>query len=96
MNPNFRTGAVTGTGAALTIGGELIGFRPKKVRIFSTSRVQLEWQADMADASGLKTAANGTRTIVTSNGITPTSSGFIIGTDSTNGSGETLYFEAWG
>jgi hypothetical protein len=48
----------------------------------------------MPDASGLKTVAAGTRTNITSAGITPLSTGFRVGTDSVNVAGNVIHFEA--
>jgi hypothetical protein len=96
-NPAYNHGQVTGTGSAITVASEKVGFRPKRVRLTNlTSRVALEWDDSMADASAIKTAANGDRTVVTSAAITPTASGFTVGTDSINASGEIILFEAWG
>jgi hypothetical protein len=87
------TGLVYGTAANLDV--ETVGYRPKKVVVRNENRIMLEWQADMADASAFKTVAAGTRTLITTLGITPLSNGFRIGTDSINGSGEVLYWEAF-
>jgi hypothetical protein len=88
-------GTVLGTGAAIDV--KVVGFRPSEVEIFNrTSRVGLKWTETMADAAALKTAANGDRTVVTTNAITPLASGFTVGTDSVNASGEILDFIARG
>ena len=69
----------TGTVAAYTF---TCGFRPRYVKVVNeTSRDQMEWYEGMADAEGIKTVAAGTRTLVTSNGITPSAKGFIFGLD---------------
>lgn len=69
----------TGTAAAITI---TIGFQAKYIRVCNeTSRDQMEWYEGMADAEGIKTVAAGTRTLVTSNGITVAAKTFIIGLD---------------
>lgn len=97
MSNPYNHGQFTGTGAAVTVASEKVGFPPKRVRLTNlTSRVALEWDDSMADASAVKTAANGDRTVVSSAAITPTPSGFILGTDSINASGEAILFEAWG
>lgn len=86
-------GAVTGSAALLPV--TTVGFRPRKVSLFNeTSRVGLYWQEGMADDSALKTAAAGTRTVVTADAIIPLSNGFSVGTDSVNAADEVLRFEA--
>ncbi len=98
MNPNFRVGSIVGTGSALTVASEMVGFRPKYVKVSNrTSRDCFEWFADMPDDSAIKMVAAGTRTAPTSNGITPTASGFTIGADTdVNVSGETIDYLAIG
>lgn len=67
------------TAAAVTITS---GFKPKYVKVWNeTSGDQIEWNDKMADAEGFKRVAGGTGSLVTSNGITPTSDGFTIGLD---------------
>ena len=69
----------TGTVAATKIK---TGFRPRYVRVVNvTSRDEMEYFEGMADASGLKTVAAGTRTLATTNGITVHEDGFTIGLD---------------
>lgn len=69
----------TGTVAATRI---TTGFRPRYVRVQNiTSRDSMEWFEGMTAAHGLKTVAAGTRTAVTSNGITVHDDGFTIGLD---------------
>lgn len=68
-----------GTAAAITI---TCGFRPRYVYVMnSTSRDGMEWFDGMSDAHAIKTVAAGTRTAITSLGVTPSASGFIIGLD---------------
>ena len=58
------------------------GFRPRVVRVMNlTSRDQLEHFEGMTDAHALKTVAAGTRTAITSNGITIHDDGFTLGLD---------------
>lgn len=58
------------------------GFKPRYVRVVNvTSGDMLEWFEGMADASAIKTVAAGTRSIITSLGITPTALGFTVGLD---------------
>ena len=70
----------TGTVAAFTI---TLGFKPRYVKVqnVAASAVTFEWYEGMADASAVKTAVTGDKTIVTVNGITPTEKGFTLGLD---------------
>lgn len=89
-------GAFTGTGASLNI--DKVGFRPKLVRIVNVAsggKVRIEWIRGMADAAGVKTAVDGTISVLTSLGITPRANGFTFGADTDlNVSGELCYYEA--
>src|SRR3990167_11476359 len=68
----------TGTVAAVTF---TIGFKPRWVRVLNeaASSSSFEWYEGMADASAIKRAVAGDLTKVTTNGITVSESGFIIG-----------------
>lgn len=69
----------TGTVAAFTI---TCGFKPRYVKVVNvTSRDQMEWFEGMADDSGVKTVAAGTRTLDVADAITPTVNGFTMGLD---------------
>ena len=69
----------TGTVAAFDLE---IGYKPRYVCVENvTSGDKMEWFEGMADASAIKTVAAGTRTIITSNGITPLANGFTVGLD---------------
>ena len=46
-----------------------------------TAKTQIEWYDGMADSEGIVTVADGTRTLVTSNGIIQLSNGFTFGLD---------------
>ncbi len=104
-NAQVATGTVEGTGAALNIE---LGFTPKAVRIDNVDGlVQLFWNDDMPDASGIKQITAGTLSWITSNGVTPyagsdtpgseETEGFTIGADAdVNVSAETIYWTAWG
>lgn len=61
---------------------DLPGFRPLSVDLYGANGVMMSWHSDMADDSAWKTLADGTRSLVTSNGITPNSTGFALGADS--------------
>lgn len=87
---------VTATNAALTVE---CGFRPVSVRVQNNSnQVMAEWSDNLADAYAYKTIADGTRSAVTSAGITPTSTGFTLGAlaDVNDTTTELLHVEAWG
>lgn len=67
------------TAAAITI---TTGFKPRVVRVYNvTSGDMMEWFEGMTAAHAVKTVAAGTRSILTSLGITVSESGFIIGLD---------------
>ena len=60
------------------------GFKPRYVKIVNvTDRIQEEWLEGMDAASGLLQIANGTKTLITSNGITVANDGFTLGLDTT-------------
>lgn len=85
----------TGTAAAITI---TCGFKPRYVAVENVaSGDKMEWYEGMTAAHGVKTVAAGTRTIVTSLGITVSDSGFVIGLDTdVNVSNEQLSWKAIG
>lgn len=69
----------TGTAAAFTI---TLGFQPRYVKVSNvTSGDQEEWFEGMTAAHARKQVAAGTATIITSNGITVSASGFTVGLD---------------
>ena len=69
----------TGTAAAFTI---TVGFQPRYVRVENeTSRDGYEWFEGMADAEAIKHVAAGTRTLITTLGITVSATGFTVGLD---------------
>ena len=69
----------TGTVAAYTF---TLGFKPRYVKVENvTDRNGEEWYEGMADASAVKTVAAGTKTLITTLGITPLSYGFTFGLD---------------
>lgn len=71
----------TGTAAAFTL---TTGFKPRYVKVVNLNAsgdVMLEWFEGMADASAVKTAIDGTRSVITSLGITVSASGFTVGLD---------------
>lgn len=67
----------TGTVAARKF---TIGFKPRYVKVVNeTDRIQEEWFEGMADAEGLLQVAAGTKTLITSDGITVAADGFTFG-----------------
>ena len=60
------------------------GFMPRYVCIVNvTDRIQEEWFEGMAAASGLLQVAAGTKTLITTDGITVAVDGFTFGLDTT-------------
>ena len=58
------------------------GFKPRYVIVQNvTSRDKLEYFEGMADASAVKTVAAGTKTLITTLGITVSRNGFTVGLD---------------
>lgn len=74
------------------------GFKPRHVIVQNeTSRDRMEWFEEMADAEAIKIVAAGTRTLITSNGITPATDGFTIGLDTdVNVVNEQCSWTVWG
>lgn len=71
----------TGTVAAFTI---TCGFQPRYVKVVNTNAsgdVMIEWFEGMTAGYGIKTAIDGTRSMITSLGITVSASGFTVGLD---------------
>lgn len=85
-------GSFYGTGASKDIKG--LGFRPKYVRLLNIGGLATaEWVKGMADASALKEITAGTKSLITSNGITPLADGFTLGADTDlNVSGELVRY----
>ena len=71
----------TGTVAAREF---VLGFKPRYVKVVNeTDRITEEWFEGMAAAEGILRIANGTATLITSNGITVSDRGFTLGLDTT-------------
>lgn len=89
-------GTLAGTGAAITVD---IGFRPRYVKVWNVAAgglCTLEWTQTMPDAYGFKEVTAGTKSYITSLGITPLANGFTLGADTdVNVSGETVHFVAF-
>ena len=103
VGARYASGTVIATNADLEI--RVVDFQPKRVVVKNrTSLAELAWNETMADAAGWKQVAAGTRTLVSSDGITPLDAssteppGFQIGalTDINDTTTETLEWEAWG
>jgi len=82
----MATGRIIDTGTvASTFPVDVeLGFTPRYVKVVNLNAsgdVMLEWFEGMADASAVKTAIDGTRSVITTLGITPTATGFAIGLD---------------
>ncbi len=93
----YTNGIAIAKNAILTV--DYVGFRPRRVVLRNiTNNVMLEWVDTLADAAGFKTVADGTRTSVSADGITPIATGFTVGAlaDINDTTTELLHFEAWG
>lgn len=92
-------GTIVATGAVMNFS---IGFIPDRVEVFNlTSRDQLDWQSTMSQGHALKTVAAGTRTAITTLGISRfngvegvSAPGFTLGTDSVNTAAGVLHWRA--
>lgn len=102
MKGSPATGTFTAAAAAVNIS---CGFTPSRVVVTNiTSRDGMEWNDTMSDGHALKTVAAGTRTALTSNGITPyagvegsAGAGFTIGADAdVMANAEVVHWIAWG
>lgn len=86
-----------GTAAAFTI---TTGFKPRYVIVVNTNAsgdVAMEWFEGMTAAYGVKTSIAGARSLITSLGITVSSSGFTVGLDTDlNVTNEQLHWQAIG
>lgn len=89
------TGSLIGTGSAIDV--RTVGFRPQRVVILNvTAPARGEWHDTMADASALKQITAGTASFVTTNGITPLSDGFTLGSDADlNTAAEVVHWVAY-
>lgn len=98
VGTKVKTGKVSATAALIEV--TTIGFVPSIVRVQNQdNQCALEYRKQMADDSGIKKVAAGTRTNITSDGITPITGefpGFSIGTlaDINDAAGEILTWEA--
>ena len=96
----YATNKIPASAAALEV--RTVEFKPRKVVITNlTSLCRLEWNEFMADDTGFKQVAAGTRTLAGSDAITPLDGpnpGFQVGTlaDVNDAAGEELLWECWG
>ena len=83
----------TGTVAAYQFA---LGFKPRYVKVVNLSGLaSLEWFEGMSAANALKEVTDGTKSKITSNGITVDENGFTLGLDTdVNVSGEQVSFIA--
>jgi len=78
----IATGSYLDTGTVAAYDFTDLGFTPRYVKVVNeTDRTQIEWYEGMADSEGIVTVADGTRTLVTSEGIIPLVNGFTFGLD---------------
>lgn len=98
VGDRLETGALKATAADVEV--RTVGHPVRKVVVMNTtSSAKLEWNDQMGDGEGIKTVAAGTRTNVTTGGITPLAGanpGFQIGTqaDINDAADEDLIWEA--
>lgn len=85
------TGAVNSTGSLITVN---CGFRPRKVDLYLENGDEGHWAEPMAEGSAFKRVTAGTGSTVTTNGVTPTNTGFTLGTDAdlNPGTAEVIYW----
>ena len=97
MENYIYTKTLNGTGAAIAITD--VGFKPSYVKVINVASgglCTLEHVNTMAAASGFKGITAGTKTFITSNGITLRDNGFTIGADAdVNVNGEALHVIAF-
>jgi hypothetical protein len=74
----IHNGAVRSTAALITVE---VGFKPRSVLIKGSDGNEAFWNDQMADDSMFKRDDAGAGSLVTSDGIIPTDSGFSIGAD---------------
>lgn len=76
---NHTIGQTVSDGGAAADTNFVTGYLPRVVRFINlTDRITLEWFEGMAADSALQTVAAGTRTLITTSGITPTANGFTV------------------
>jgi hypothetical protein len=87
------TGTIASTPMVITTG-----FKPRYVKVVNTNAsgdVMLEWFEGMTAGYAIKTAIDGTRSMITSLGITVSANGFTVGDDTDlRVTSEQLYWQA--
>lgn len=92
----MMTGVYTGTGAALDV--DKVGFNPQRIEICQVTGTlaKATFINGMADASAVLEAAAGTKSVITTQGITPSHAGFSVGTNAAvNTAGQTYRYTCW-
>lgn len=85
------SGSFVSNGSAKTISTP--GWQPGKVEVRCSGGDRGDWFASMPDGHVSKITAAGAVSHATSNGITPTATGFTLGADADlNANGETVYW----
>jgi hypothetical protein len=100
MGIQVKRGTITGTGAAINTP---LGFVAGRVVLQNrNTSIAMEWTDAMPAASGHKTLAAGTKSYVTTGGISAyagaagvTGAGFTLGTDSINVAGNVIDYVAY-
>jgi hypothetical protein len=102
-NPQRAVGKVVFGADSITAADSVVitvGFKPRRVRwVNLTDRVEIEWFEGMTANNCLKTVANGTRTLETTNGgITVGEKSFSVLQNATLAAilaSKDCYYEAW-
>ena len=98
--PGFAQGKVVLDATTIVAGDDLffpVGFKPRYVRLQSSSGVCIEWYAGMAENSAFKAAADGARTLSASAGMKTDPRGFRVSQNATLAAvvaSQTLYYVA--
>lgn len=92
---NYAVGKIVTSSATAAVGTITLGFVPRKFRLVNlTDRITDEWFEGMASASSLNTAAVGTVTLETTNGIALSGTTITL-TAATLVASKTFYWEAF-
>ena len=76
---NLATGNMTSDAAAAVATTFTLGFNPRVIRFINlTDRITDEWYLGMTSPGSIKTAAAGTQTLETTNGITVSGNTFTV------------------
>lgn len=87
-------GALTGTGAEIDVN---LGFRPRYVKVVDITQLATAEAIDgMPDGKGLLEVTAGTKSQMSSGGLTITPNGFTIGTNANlNTASDVIYYAAF-